>query len=202
VIGVLGNAIRVRTRGSGVATSAIPVEEWRAPVQRSSERGTFMTTKTDYTDEEWASLLRAPIVAGMALSIADPGGPIELTREVMATHRAVTEPATEVELVTSVSGEIGALAERRRNPIGDFKPERRTAGQQVLDEIALVDKILRAKAPPEEADAFRAWLMSIAQQVAEAAKEGGFMGFGAEQVSAGEREMLGRLRTALGVSAG
>jgi len=40
-----------------------------------------MTSKADFTDEEWARLKRAPFVAGMAISLADPrrarsrGGP-------------------------------------------------------------------------------------------------------------------------------
>ena len=42
-----------------------------------------MTSKTDYTDDEWTVLLRAPMVAGLAISFADPGGPIELTKEVL-----------------------------------------------------------------------------------------------------------------------
>ena len=33
-----------------------------------------MTAKADYTDEEWNRLRRAPFVAGMAISLADPGG--------------------------------------------------------------------------------------------------------------------------------
>jgi hypothetical protein len=45
-------------------------------------------------------------------------------------------------------------------------------------------------------------MMSVARAAADAAKEGGFMGFGAERVSAGEREMLDRLASALGVDAG
>jgi len=161
-----------------------------------------MTTKRDYTDEEWATLAGAPIVAGMAISIADPGGPIETTREVMATLRAVTEPATDGELVTSVSEEIRALAERRVNPAGDLRPRGTMAGQQVLDEIGKVNDILNAKATPDEAAAFRTWLMTVARQAADAAKEGGFMGFGAQQVSEGEQEMLGRLATTLGVTTG
>src|SRR5919204_366868 len=36
-----------------------------------------MTTEADFTEEEWARLKRAPFVAGMAISLADPGGPIE-----------------------------------------------------------------------------------------------------------------------------
>jgi hypothetical protein len=161
-----------------------------------------MTTKGDYTDEEWATLVRAPIVAGMAISIADPGGPIETTKEVMATLRAVTDPGTEAALVTSVSEEVKALAESRANPAGDFRPKGTMAGQQVLDEIGKVNDVLSTKATPEEAAAFRSWLLAVAKQAADAAKEGGFMGFGATQVSEGEQEMLGRLATTLGVTTG
>jgi ABC-type Fe3+ transport system substrate-binding protein len=60
-----------------------------------------------------------------------------------------------------------------------------------------VNAILAEKATPEEAQAFREWLVEAAQRAAEAAKEGGFMGFGAEQVSEREREMLERVRRAL-----
>jgi len=46
-------------------------------------------------------------------------------------------------------------------------------------------------------EAFRRWLVAAAQAAADAAKEGGFLGFGAEQVSAGERQMLDQVRAAL-----
>jgi hypothetical protein len=44
-------------------------------------------------------------------------------------------------------------------------------------------------------------MVEVAQDAADAAKEGGFMGFGAEQVSQGEQGMLDQLRTTLGVTA-
>ena len=37
-----------------------------------------MTTKSDFTDEEWTRITRSPFVAGMAISMAVPGGPIEI----------------------------------------------------------------------------------------------------------------------------
>ena len=74
------------------------------------------------------------------------------------------------------------------------------AGQQVLDELRAIDLILRTKADGSEADAYRAWILDAAQASADAAKEGGFFGIGAEQVSAGEQEMLERLRDALGMA--
>ena len=62
------------------------------------------------------------------------------------------------------------------------------------------DAIVAAKATPEETEAFRDWLIATAQAAADAAKEGGFMGFGAEQVSQGEQQMLDQIRAALGRS--
>jgi hypothetical protein len=59
---------------------------------------------------------------------------------------------------------------------------------------------LRVKATPEEAEAFRRWLLAAAQAAADAGKEGGFMGFGAERVSAGEQRMLEQVRAAVGVA--
>jgi hypothetical protein len=53
---------------------------------------------------------------------------------------------------------------------------------------------------PQGAEAFRRWLMAEAQAAADAVKEGGFMGFGTEQVSAGEQQMLDKAWTALGVA--
>jgi hypothetical protein len=156
-----------------------------------------MSTKADYTDAEWATLTRAPIVAGMAISLGDPGGPIEVAKELMATLQAVTQPTVHAELVTAISKEVATLAEQKKNPAGDFKPRGTMAGQQILDEIRSAGEIVRAKATPDEVGAFREWLLAVAQAAADAAKEGGFLGFGAEQVSAGERDMLTRVGAAL-----
>jgi transcription antitermination factor NusG len=156
-----------------------------------------MTSKQDFTDEEWMRIRRAPLVAGFAISIADPGGPIELTKETMASLRSATLPPSQEELLASVALDVQAMAQRKQNPLGDFKP---SSGQQVLEELRGVNEIVAAKATPQEAEAFRGWLVATAQAAADAAKEGGFMGFGAEQVSAGEKRMLDQVRAALGAA--
>jgi hypothetical protein len=67
-----------------------------------------------------------------------------------------------------------------------------------LTELRAVDGMVAGKATPEETEAFRTWLITTAQAAADAAKEGGFMGFGAVQVSEGEQAMLDQIRGALG----
>ena len=57
--------------------------------------------------------------------------------------------------------------------------------------------LVAAKAQPDEAVAFGQWLVAAAQAAADAAKEGGFMGFGAQQVSDREEAMLKQVRAAV-----
>lgn len=162
-----------------------------------------MTSKADYTEQEWVRLRRAPFVAGLAISIADPGGPIELAKETIATLRATSTPPSQEELLVAVSQEIASMVNQKQNPMAGFKPDRSAlAGKMILDELTGVNEILIAKATPEEADAFRRWLLAAAQASADGAKEGGFLGFGAELVSQGEQRMLAELRVALGTPEG
>jgi hypothetical protein len=161
-----------------------------------------MTGKADFTEEEWATLVRAPMVAGMAITIADPGGPIEVVKETGAVLKLTRASAHEDrdDLIGHVAREIQTLAEQRKNPIGDFKPKGALGGKEIVDEIARAGQIAGEKATPEEADAFRAWILECAQNAAEAAKEGGFMGFHAVRVSEGEKNMLAQLSEALGIA--
>ncbi|MFL6044130.1 MAG: hypothetical protein ACJ72M_03325 [Propionibacteriaceae bacterium] len=39
-----------------------------------------MTTKSDFSEEEWSRIMRAPFLAGLAISLADPSGRIEASR--------------------------------------------------------------------------------------------------------------------------
>jgi hypothetical protein len=134
----------------------------------------------------------------MAITLADPGGPIEAAKESMASLKAATNPPTREQLLTEVALDIQATTQQRHNPLKGFKPQPGTApGDQVVEELRSVQELVTAKADPEEASAFGRWLLQAAQAAADAAKEGGFMGFGAEQVSQREKDMLERVRTAV-----
>jgi hypothetical protein len=156
-----------------------------------------MTGKADFTDEEWARLKRAPFVAGMAISLSDPGGPIELAKETAATLKTVVNAGERGEFVAAVAAEAEADARAHHNPLHDFKPRGALAGQEIVEEISAVNAIVSAKASPEDAEAYRGWLRDAAQEAANAAKEGGFFGFHAERVSEGEQRMLDKLGEAL-----
>jgi len=159
-----------------------------------------MTNKSDFTEQEWAQLKRAPLVAGLAVSLADPGGPIEAVKESVAALKTVLSAARDGgqgELVEAIAKDVTAEAQQRKSPLGDFKPKGALAGEEILEELRGANRIVSEKASSEDAQAFRAWLLSAAQDAANAAKEGGFLGFNAERVSAGEQRMLDKLREVL-----
>jgi hypothetical protein len=104
-------------------------------------------------------------------------------------------------LVDAVARDVVGEARERKNPLHDFKPKGALAGQEILEELAEVNRIVTAKATAEEASAYREWLQTAAQEAANAAKEGGFLGFHAERVSEGEQRMLDKLAEALAAPA-
>src|SRR4029453_9624075 len=97
------------------------------------------------------------------------------------------------ELVGEIARDVQQDARHRQNPLAGFKPKGATAGVQILEELAEVNRIVSEKATREDAAAVRQWLLAAAQAAANAAKEGGFLGFHAERVSEGEQRMLDRL---------
>lgn len=132
----------------------------------------------------------------MAISLADPGGPIEAVKEVSASLKTILDAAQsggQGELVDAVAKDTAERVKQHDNPLSDFKPKGALAGEAILDELRAVNALVSEKATPEEADEFRKWLLSAAQRAAEAAKEGGFMGFHAQRVSEGEQNMLDKL---------
>jgi hypothetical protein len=168
--------------------------------QVSIRKGGSVTTKSDFSEEDWSRIVRAPFVAGLAISLADPGGPIEAAKETMATIKSATNPSSREQLVAEVALDIQAQVQQKQNPLKGYRPSPQgtaPAGDQVLVELGAVHAIVAARATPEETAAFGEWLVATAQAAANAAKDGGFMGFHAERVSKGEQEMLDHVRAAV-----
>jgi hypothetical protein len=160
-----------------------------------------VATKADFTDEEWRRLGRAPLLAGLAITFADPGGALEALKESSAAVKAVIDARDTREhgpFVREVARDVAAEVQARRNPLAGFQVSRRDAIDKILGELRDVNTLLEAKASPEEADDFRDWVRIAAQGAAKAAKEGGFLGFGGQLVSEREQEMLDKLGAAFG----
>jgi hypothetical protein len=162
-----------------------------------------MTSKADFTEDEWVKLYRAPLVAGMGVSLADIGGPIEMSKESIAAMKTAVTPTEEQGLVVDLSAGLKVVLEEKQNPMSDLKPESGADPRElILDELREANRIVTQKATAEEATGYRAWVLQSAKNAAEAAKEGGFFGIGAVSVSEGEQTFLSRVEEMLGDAAG
>ncbi len=161
-----------------------------------------MTSKSDFTEEEWVKLYRAPMVAGLGVSLADPGGPFEISKEAMAAMRTAAAPTTEHGLVVDLAEGLKVILEERKNPVADLKPQSGADPREMIfDELLEANRIITEKATSEEASNYRSWVLTSAKNAADAAKEGGFFGMGAELVSEREQQLLARLEEMMGAGA-
>jgi hypothetical protein len=163
-----------------------------------------MATKANFTADEWKAVLGSPMLAGMAVTLADPSGLWGMMKEGIASGRALLDAKSDAgasELAKAIvagmetSEGMGEAREGLRAQLTGKTPGEMK--QQVLLMLARIGQIVDAKAP-NEAPAFKAWLTTVAQKVAEASAEGGFMGFGGVQVSDAEKASLAEVAKALG----
>ncbi len=162
-----------------------------------------MSTKASFTPEEWNRIFGSPMVVSMAVTASDPSGLWGLFKEGMAGGWAMLEarraPQTN-ELIKAVAEDF-ATAETRdatRNALQTkFKvKEIAEIRTKAIEELRAVAALLDAKASGDAA-AFKNWLREIAQNTAEAANEGGFLGFGGVEVSEAEKATLSEISSAL-----
>ena len=167
-----------------------------------------MATKADFTPDEWKLLLQSPIVAGVAISAADPSGLIGLMKESMASARALIQAETDPNadaLVKAVASDFETSAGRGlaqdgvKAAISGAKAPADIVSK-ALDSLKAASALLDAKGGPDAAP-FKTWLAGVAKSVAEAAPEGGFLGFGGTQVSEAEKATVAHIAEALGLPA-
>jgi hypothetical protein len=161
-----------------------------------------MAARDAFTAEEWARLVAAPMLAGIAVTAADPGGLWGAVRESVAVAGAVRAAKADADPLVAEVAAAYETAEGREMARGALKAQ--ATGKPpaavvaaAIAELAAVAGLVAAKAPAA-APGFRDWLKAVATRVAEAGAEGGFLGFGGEKVSAAETATLERIAAALG----
>lgn len=161
-----------------------------------------MGVKDSFTPEEWARVVGAPMLSGIAVTAADPGGLWSALKESVAAASGMRGSKTDGNpLITEIVAAY-ETSEGRDMARGVLKEQARGKNaaavvEAAVTELSAVATLVATKAP-EAASGFRDWLKAIAANVAEAGSEGGFLGFGGEKVSEAEKATLDRIATALG----
>ena len=161
-----------------------------------------MSSKDDFTPQEWTMLIKAPMMVSYAVMGAAPSGGIGIVKEMKAVADAIVdsgEHAPAGSLVQAVVNEIktnatdGSSGPKETIPPGEIKG-------RAVELCRDVAQILQSKTNEEEAQSYKLWLLSVGKGVAEAAKEGGFLIFGGTRVSDSEMEALTEVASALGIN--
>jgi len=153
-----------------------------------------MATKADFNAEEWSTVAEAPLLAGMRVVAAGRGGTL---RESLAMGRVYSEARQrhgQNELLDELVSSPPSVDPQRLQGRGDLA----AASDGQLREAV---RVLIEKGSPADVDAYKRFVVDVAQAAAEAHKEGGFIGIGGKQVSDEEQAALDEVRSVLEASA-
>src|SRR2546425_2810401 len=147
-----------------------------------------MTGKADFTQEEWDLILEGPPSAGIIVATAQRGGSF---RESFAIGRAYVEARKQhgdSELLDAI---VAAKPERDHTRYHSAEELKQAGLQHLRDAVG----VLGSKATPEEVEDYRRFVLTLADKVASAHREGG------QAVSDAERAAIKEIAGALGTVA-
>src|SRR5579863_3629830 len=159
----------------------------RDPHPQSAQESA-VTTKAAFSPSEWQLLLEGPPTAGLLVITASHGG---MFREALAMSKAYAEARAQhgdSELLDEI------VAEKPRMERGGKVHNPAELRDQALDCLTDVTTLLEHEATTEEHDDYNHCVLTVANKVAAAHREGG------KQVSPAEEQALQDITTALGMT--
>ncbi|MFO7683761.1 MAG: hypothetical protein R6X34_27340 [Chloroflexota bacterium] len=162
-----------------------------------------MTTKSDYTAEEWRLITGLPWAVGLAVILAeDKGGRKAAKKELAALAEAPTQVAATLPhnaLVQSALPDVAASAAAER--IQPYSREKGETEQMIYQDIYRMCQqlaaILAEKSPFDEREGYKQFVLGIGRVAADAVADAEFLGIGGGTLSANERKLLRALGEAL-----
>lgn len=153
-----------------------------------------MTTRADFATDEWNLLVQLPRWVVAAASYAQHDLAYRTNHEIEAGFVASANGRQSGNAFVSTVAVDAMRAFDDGSVIAgiDFA-DRDAAIASVLDRVATVNKVVRAKADPPDSAAYRRWLVDIADVVISAARSGDILGFGGTVVTSSERGFRDRL---------
>ena len=144
-----------------------------------------MTSKSDFTEQEWDTVLQGPPAAGTIVATASKGGTFKESFAIAKSYTEARQQHGASELLDAI---VSAKPKVDRH-LGHSPDEVRSHGlQHVRDAVA----VLETKATPDEVNDYRAFVLTLSDHVANAHREDGMA------VSGGEQAVIADIKAALG----
>src|SRR5215471_2652757 len=163
-------------------------------VQQALDAGKQATTTiAKYSPDQWSKVRLGPIAAAALVIGASPSGVMGTTKEVMALGDAITELKTD----TAPTSIFNLAAEKQvtAEELTSLPTDPGALASLVRESVNAV-----AANNPGEAAEYKQFLVSLATKVAEASKEGGFLGLGGTRISEAEQRAIDQIKAAVGMA--
>ena len=163
-----------------------------------------MAKQADFTSDEWTLIRLAPSLVAGGVAAADPSGLFASIKEAAAGAREMAasfKANSGLELFAALGNDHsmpGIPDPRTLLGEGTREQQMQNLKGAVLERVKSAVALVAGKATPAEADAYRKMLVSVAEDAANAAKEGGFLGFGGVRVSDKEQAFITEVKAAAG----
>lgn len=145
-----------------------------------------MTTKAAFNAEDWSVVTSAPALTGLWMAASGRGGTVRESIALSRGYQAAAE-GQPGELLREVLSSPPAL-DRSPSTGGADAVEQRALGR-----LRQAVRLLDLTATPEEVAEYKRFVYGLAESVANAHKEGGFLGVGGTRVSEGEQAVLDKV---------
>ncbi len=164
-------------------------------------------------EDELQLLAALPQAIGSAVAFAGHSGLFGTSKEMFASGQALMAGVKDYpgnELIQAIVPDPNAadksaeLAQARKTrdwamarmkAKGISSAEKLTA--QMLEDTREANQLLDGKVDPAQAAQYREWALGVAEKVAMAATEGGFLGFGGTRLSDAEKALIEQIKRAL-----
>ena len=125
-----------------------------------------MTTKADFTNEEWRTVLEGPASAGMVVLTAAHGGTFKETFAMGKAYAEARQHHGQSELLDEIVSTKPEIDHTRYHSVEELREH---GMQHLRDAIELLER----KATAEELGEYRGFVVSLAERVAGAHREHG-----------------------------
>jgi hypothetical protein len=149
-----------------------------------------MAKKADFNAEEWETVVGGPVSAALLVAAAERGGTFRESLEVAKAYAEARQHGGQNALLDEIVSSPPAVSGARYSSAEEL---REASLQRVRDAVA----VLSAKAEPADVEAYRDFVLQVAERVAQAHKEGGVLGIGGKRVSEAERQAIEAIKQAL-----
>ncbi len=144
-----------------------------------------MTGKSDFTEQEWDTVLKGPPAAGMLVATAARGGTFKESFAIAKSYGEARQQHGASELLDAIASAKPEVDHHFYHSVDD---QRAAALQHIREAI----EVLERKATPDEVDDYRRFVLTLSDHVANAHREDG------SAVSPGEQAAIVAITEALG----